>query len=342
MNFSGFDRPIIILSAPRSGSTLLFETLSKSKNLWTIGGESHAVIEKYQQLNITHKNFASNILNEKDWSPALDKALKHDFSIALLNAKGERYNPNIGPIRFLEKTPKNSLRIDFFEKLFPDAYYIYLVRDPKENISSIMQAWLSQRFCTYPNLPGWGGDWSLLLPPNWQQFKGQPLEAVATFQWQQANEMIMQSLAKIAQQRWHMINYQELIDSPTSVIEKLTQFCDLPFDHNLKKLCEDGLPYSRYTISKPEPNKWLSNYSEIESIWGKIGSTLQKINSILVESGQIKLSEKWPFELEPKNPKLFIKNSTLTSNSNYSGVSRNSLCPCASGKRFKHCHGKLS
>ena len=39
------ERPIIIVSPPRSGSTLLFETLSLSPDLWTVGGESHGVIE---------------------------------------------------------------------------------------------------------------------------------------------------------------------------------------------------------------------------------------------------------------------------------------------------------
>ena len=41
-----FDRPIFIVSAPRSGSTLLFEVLSKVRDIYTIGGESHQMIEQ--------------------------------------------------------------------------------------------------------------------------------------------------------------------------------------------------------------------------------------------------------------------------------------------------------
>ncbi|MDB5480941.1 MAG: hypothetical protein JWO83_1994, partial [Caulobacteraceae bacterium] len=40
-----FDRPIFIVSPPRSGSTLLFETLMKAPGLATVGGESHALME---------------------------------------------------------------------------------------------------------------------------------------------------------------------------------------------------------------------------------------------------------------------------------------------------------
>ena len=44
-------------------------------------------------------------------------------------------------LRFLEKTPKNVLRIPFIERIFPDALYVFLWRDPRGNLASIMEAW---------------------------------------------------------------------------------------------------------------------------------------------------------------------------------------------------------
>src|SRR5262249_45073113 len=41
-----FDRPTIILGCPRSGTTLLFETLAQCANAWTIGSESFGVIDR--------------------------------------------------------------------------------------------------------------------------------------------------------------------------------------------------------------------------------------------------------------------------------------------------------
>jgi hypothetical protein len=38
-------------------------------------------------------------------------------------------------VRLLEKTPKNALRLPFLNALFPDAYYIYLYRDPLANLT---------------------------------------------------------------------------------------------------------------------------------------------------------------------------------------------------------------
>jgi len=41
-------RPLIILSAPRAGSTMLFETFSASPELWTVGGESHEILVRME------------------------------------------------------------------------------------------------------------------------------------------------------------------------------------------------------------------------------------------------------------------------------------------------------
>src|SRR5262249_26964354 len=45
-------KPVFIVSPPRSGSSLLFETLAKAPAVYTIGGESHAIFEGMPALNI--------------------------------------------------------------------------------------------------------------------------------------------------------------------------------------------------------------------------------------------------------------------------------------------------
>ncbi len=44
------EAPIFIVSAPRSGSTLLFETLAASSQLCTVGGEAHWLVEGIEGL----------------------------------------------------------------------------------------------------------------------------------------------------------------------------------------------------------------------------------------------------------------------------------------------------
>ncbi len=57
-----FERPIIIVSAPRSGSTLLFETICRAQSLWTIDDESHMVFEHIEKLNPHYGIRTSNCL----------------------------------------------------------------------------------------------------------------------------------------------------------------------------------------------------------------------------------------------------------------------------------------
>jgi hypothetical protein len=49
----------------------------------------------------------------------------------------------------IEKTPDNCLRVDFIRKIFPDAYFIYIQRDGRNSISSMMEAWRHYRKIPY-------------------------------------------------------------------------------------------------------------------------------------------------------------------------------------------------
>ena len=156
-----FDRPIIIVAAPRSGSTLLFETISHAQSLWTIGDESHMVFEHIEKLNPHFGICTSNRLVAEDADSNTVQRIRQVFMERMRNSEGVMYSdirtdPAEKP-RFLEKTPKNSLRIPFLNEVFPDALYIYLYRDPRENLSSIIEAWRSSEFVTYSGLRDWPG-----------------------------------------------------------------------------------------------------------------------------------------------------------------------------------------
>lgn len=333
-----FDRPIFILSAPRSGSTLLYEVLSKNSHLLSIGGESHAIIESTPGLNIAARNFESNALGAKDATPKVADTLYKKFRQNLKSSKGNAIDVNISDrIRFLEKTPKNSLRIEFLNHIFPDALFIYLVRDPKDNISSIMQAWRSNRFVTYPRLPGWNGDWSLLLPNNWNRLLGEPLQNIAAFQWCEANDSIIKSLSQLPNERWSIVKYEDLISHTSTTLKAICQFCQIPFDEQLEFACSKPLPHSQYTLSVPKKDKWLSNYTEIESIWTNIQPSLKNINTQLKSANKKLLSDEWQ-----EQPVLSTHSENKKASVSYNNISRNMSCPCGSNKRFKHCHGQLN
>ncbi|MDN3653152.1 sulfotransferase [Thalassotalea ponticola] len=352
-----FDRPIIILSAPRSGSTLLFETLKRSQQLCTIGDESHAVIEQIGKFSTAYRGYVSNHLAAADADPVHSDLLRQRFAERLQDRDG---NPlDIGyeqSVRFLEKTPKNALRVDFLNKVFPDALFVYLVRDPRENIASIMDAWFSQRFRTYPNLPGFDGKWSLLLPPNWQSMRGKTLAQIASFQWCSANQHIINSLKQIARQRWTLVNYRELVSNPQRVVQSILDFCQLADEPQLLTSLKSGMPLSQYTLTAPNANKWHSKASLLADEMPNIEPTLEQINQLLLAEQLSPLSDHISRQLieaaDDKKYDITIGQqlaatvhhgvSDRSDNQSRKPLSRNAPCPCGSGQRYKSCHGKLT
>lgn len=278
-----FDRPVIILAAPRSGSTLLFETLSEARDVWTIGGESHRIIEGVKALNPNSALVDSNRLTEVHASEPVIHFIRSRFARLLRDRDGREYFPHrtSGRLRFVEKTPKNALRVPFMEKVFPNALYIFLLRDARANLSSMMEAWRARRWVTYPHLRGWQGPpWSLLLPPGWQELNGRTLEEICAFQWHSANRIVLEDLQKIPRQRWTTVNYQSLLDEPEATIERLCGFAGLAVDERLRTRLQKPLPLSRLTHTRPAADKWRKNEREIESVLNSLGDIEARLQLI--------------------------------------------------------------
>src|SRR5438552_329100 len=111
-------------TARRSGSTVLFETLAEKRELWTVGDESHQIIEGIAGLHPAARGYESNRLTAADATPEAAAALRRGFAAQLRGATGVAWRDvtdPLAPLRFLEKTPKNALRIPFLAAVFPEA-----------------------------------------------------------------------------------------------------------------------------------------------------------------------------------------------------------------------------
>ena len=279
-----FDRPVIILAAPRSGSTLLFETLALSPDLWTIGGESHGIFERIKRYNPNTEYCDSNALYAEDSIPEVVEVIRQLFFQKLRDAQGRSVQKaQLRPLRMLEKTPKSSLRVSLLNRIFPDALFIYLVRNPRDNISSIIDAWDSGRFVTYPNLKSRNKPWSLLLPPGWQSYHEAPVEEIATFQWRSANEAILQELDKLGSNRWTAVSYGQQLHSAENTLVRLCEFCDISADGVVDSLAGGQSRHSRYTISPPSPDKWQRHATALGRVLPGLADTIELIKTSAVD-----------------------------------------------------------
>jgi len=345
LNSNLFYKPVIILAAPRSGSTFLFEMLSKSQDFYTIGGESHEIIEGLPKFNLGSGILDSNQITADDLDEQSLIQLRNRF-YSKIRDNNNRLLSDLtekpSKFRFLEKTPKNSLRTSMLNKLFPDALFIYLYRDPKENISSIIDAWESGRFITYPRLPGRKKPWSLLLPKGWQDYSNSTTGQSACFQWRSANESIINALKDINKERWTAISYSQLRDNTQDTIESLCQFCKVTTKGI--DIEADKTQLSVHTLTQPKKNKWYKNADLLSKILPDLSPLIEKIKSFLpslvIADFELTIHQSLidKANLQRTNPTQENQNS----NSSNKLIGRNDPCHCQSGQRFKHCHGRLN
>ena len=273
-----FDRPVFIVSSPRSGSTLLFETLARAPGVHTIGSESHVLIETIPGLGLPEHGFASNRLDAMDATPAAVEELRRRFFARLRDRDGRP--PASVPVRMLEKTPKNSLRVPFLAKAFPEARFVFLFRDPRQVLASMIEAWMSGRFQTYRGgvLPGWPAPyWSLLLTPGWRDLVGRQLSEIVASQWQATIEALLRDLGHLPADRWMAIRYDRFIDRPADTVAELCSSLGFAWDQPLG----GGLPLARHTLSPPSADKWRRHEAAIEALLPRLQPTIERVERFI-------------------------------------------------------------
>lgn len=284
-----FERTVIILCAPRTGSTLLFKILASSPEVWTIAapgddseGESHTIIESIGSLHPDRHGWDSNRLTADDVSCADAVKLREGFWAKARDRYGNRVDLGRAPwpMVFLEKTPKNALRVPFLNAVFPAAKFIFLHRDPRSNIGSMIDGWNSGRFVPYPAIPGWTRQaWSFLLIPGWRSLLGEPVSRIAAAQWRLANQYILDDLEEVSRSRWIAVSYESLVAEPVRVVERICSFTQIEFGDHLRAVTSERLPSVR-SLTAPHPDKWRKHQDEILPLLAELDPIRQRLNRL--------------------------------------------------------------
>jgi hypothetical protein len=258
---------------------LLFQTLAQSPGLCSLGGESHGLIEGIPALHPAAQGWSSNRLTAKDATPEIVAELSRRFRTFLRARDG---GPALAGMTMIEKTPKNSLRVPFLAAAFPDAIFLYLYRDARQTLSSMMEAWRSGRFRTYPRLPNWTAmPWSLLLVPGWRELRDRPLEEIVARQWRSTTAALLDDLAALPPSRLVTADYDAFVADPPAVIAALCEKLGIAWDQPLGA----QLPFSATTVSAPHPDKWRTNEAAIERIWPAVEDMDRRAKAFAQQAG---------------------------------------------------------
>ncbi len=259
-----FDRPVFIVSPPRSGSTMLFETLARAPRLFTIGDESHQLIEGVPQLSPESRGFESNRLLAAGCDARRGReTLRRRFYEALRDREGQRPPPGAAGAHAGEDAEELAAGAVSRARVSRSALHLPVSRPAAGALEHDRSVDDPDAFAPIRSCPaGRGPAWSLLLVPGWRELIGRPLHEIVAAQWNAATRLLIDDLEALPGRALHDRALRRAGRRPGS---RDPPVCARPLDSTGMRL-ELALRLSRYTVSAPDADKWRRHAAEIEAV----------------------------------------------------------------------------
>lgn len=247
--------PVFVVGCSRSGTTITYETLAQSPRFLKFGWEIPQFWDKlYGPLNNGWESEAATAADARPEHRAA--ALRYFYQ-------------RLGTGWVLDKTCINVMRIPYLHALFPRAKFVYIQRDGRDNISSMMDGWrmgrtdgrfeLSQFFGPFPEPVAINGgefkEWAFFLAPGWREYNHASLEEVCAFQWMSANRMALDAGKHIPPGQWIHLRYEDIFEQPVEMFSQAFEKLGIPFTPELRQRCANLQPTS-VVKGKPKKQKW--------------------------------------------------------------------------------------
>lgn len=258
--------PVFVVGCSRSGTTLTYETLAAAPEFLKFGWEIPQFWDGlYGPLN---NGWHSEAAGAEHARP------EHR------HAAFRYFYQRLGTGWVLDKTCINVMRIPYLYALFPQAKFVYIQRDGRDNISSMMDGWrmgrvdgrfeLSQFFGPFPEEVAINGgefrEWCFFLPPGWRDYNRASLEEVCAYQWLSANRLALEAKRLIPPEQWVHLRYEDVFDRPVEMFRDAFDRLGLAYTPQIEARCRDLKPTS-VVKGTPKKQKWKeSNPEAIERI----------------------------------------------------------------------------
>ena len=299
-------KPIFIVGVPRSGTTIMYRILclhpevawfshedlqywitkekrEKLEKDFTIMKESDEKIPKTEEslfiFGPKQRNFIKGtsklpIEAETFWQECFGRDYITEISeekkvkvVQIIQKILEKENKK----RFLNKSPQNSMRIFALRKIFPDAKFINMVRDPRSVISSMITRMENEgKFET-----------GIPLRKNLKKIdylKRKLFQNSISFDvinhYSRSYQEITEHLNKFLneyQNNFKNVFYEELISDPKKILQMVLDFCELKTPSNLNDIV------SEISEQKTKSKKILNKEEELK-IFKIVQSSIEKMN----------------------------------------------------------------
>jgi hypothetical protein len=230
--------PVFVIGTGRSGTTILGVVMSMHKDvgflnepkaLWHAGVGFEDVIGSYTRAPARYR------LDASDCTDAIRLNIRKMFGAYLASVMSSR---------LVDKYPELVFRVPFVKSIFPDARFVFLVRNGWDTCASI-DKWSRRLGVTESGevQDWWGADnrkWKLmlneliatdeLLRPVIDEIRGFSRHTdMAAVEW------IVTMREGLRRKREypddvHMVRYEDMVQSPRQVLGEVLRFCGLPDD----------------------------------------------------------------------------------------------------------------
>jgi hypothetical protein len=271
--------PIFLIGCSRSGTTVTFETLVASGHFLHFGYELPQFWDSlYGPLNNGWESEAAG--REHAQPEHRDRALAYFYA-------------RLGAGQVLDKTCINTLRVGYLHALFPKAKFIFIHRDGRDNVSSMIDGWRLgrtdggfglHRFFGPSPVPvaiegGKFREWHFFLAPGWRAYNHASLEEACAFQWVSANRLALDAAKSLPNDQWIRVRYEDIFERPVEMFRDIFNRLGLPFDQAMATRCESLVARPTSVVKgKPMKQKWKeSNPEAIERILPTIAPMMREL-----------------------------------------------------------------
>ncbi len=265
--------PIFIIGCPRSGTNTLYYRIAKHPGLAYIS-------------NITKKLPDSLILTRllmlfrKDHRPteaknvwgrfrrgdddALTAADATPQAAHFLHKVVDNHLRLFARPRFINKCPRNTVRLGFLNAVFPDAFFIHVLRDGRAVAHSILRA-REKHAGQY-----WG-----CRPPGWRSLLDLPMPDACAMQWKLITEHALAAARSLPPDRYIEVRYEDLCDSPEQSFREVSEKVGLAWEPAVLQELVGDVSSRNY--------KWRENFSgaEIERLNALLGDLLLRLGYVV-------------------------------------------------------------
>ncbi|MEZ4736132.1 MAG: sulfotransferase [Caldilineaceae bacterium] len=249
--------PIILLGNTRSGTTIVQQVM----------GAHPEIAEWYEPRTLWLYADPGRHHDEFDERDATDPVKRH------IRQQFLKFQRQHGNRIVLEKTPANILKIPYVRAIFPEATYLFMVRNPFSFISSVEMKWqrtasvkgIRRRLQWTPitQLHHYAGrlimqqvekrilrrKYTSLWGPRYkgieQDLKTNDLLTVIARQWSVCSRKAEQDLARFGQGEVLRLKYEEFVQNPVADLERICAHCGLTMTKAMVKAANEWVKPDR-------------------------------------------------------------------------------------------------